>query len=248
MEGIDITKNPSVADVKVLLSLNFRIAVYLKALQAPGKETPGVGELIEYHFVRDKQNDGNAQFSGLEMQVNCVLCKSRIGDSLKLCGLKRPFSELKVLFELPRLTGNHVLYFERTGVSVYPFDWYACFETPDPGFRRNFEKTGSKDARASKDPRWQEIATTIQMLPKLSADFASLEEIHKKQKRDKEDTEKRAKEEEERKKREEENKKREESRRKMEELVKSLEVVARADDNPDNFAKFMETAMAKKKK
>jgi hypothetical protein len=229
MQGIEI-KKPSVGDIKALLSLNFRIAVYVKAVQVGAKETPGVGEEIEYHFVRDKQNDENPLAVGLEMQVNCVLCKSKIGDSLKLCGMAKPFTEIVPLFEVARLTGNYALYFERTRVSVFPFNWYPCFEKEDP-----------------KDPRWKEIEDTIPMLPSITLDLMNMEEMQKKQKRDKETAAKREQEEQEKKKREDENKKREESRRKMEELAKALEKTARADENPENFVKFMEDAMKNKK-
>lgn len=229
MQGIEI-KKPSIGDIKALLSLNFRVAVYIRAVQVGAVETPGVGEEIEYHFVRDKQNDENPLAAGLEMQVNCVLCKSKIGDSLKFCGMAKPFTDLKPLFEVPRLTGNYILYFERFRISVFPFNWYPCFEKDDP-----------------KDPRWKEIESTLPMLPSITLDLINMEELQRKQKRDNEDAAKREQEEREKQKREEETKKREESRRKMEELSKALEKNIRAEDDPENYMKFMQEAMKKKK-
>lgn len=229
MNGIELSDETSkIKDIKALLSLNFRIALYVKGVQVGPKETPGVGETIEYHFVRDKQYDDHPDTA---MSVNCVLCKSRIGDSLKLCGLKRSFADLQALFQNQRLTGNYTLFFERYRIAVFPYDWYACFEKNDPN-----------------DSRWKEIETTIKMLPAISAELATKEELEQKRKRDKEEATKREKEEEERKKRDEENRKREESRKKMEELAKSLEIVAKAEDNPDDFANFMNNMMNVKKK
>lgn len=219
-------KECNVGEIKALLSLNFRIAVYLREIGTAGKES--LGELIEYHFVRNKQYDGISNID-LEMQVNCVLCKSKIGDSLKLCGITKSFTDFKPVFEIPRLTGNYVLYFERYRIAVFPFNWYPCFEKDD-----------------SSDPRWKEIEATLPMIPSLSLNLVNMEELQKKNKREKEESQKREKEEQEKKRRDEENRKREESRRKMEELARSLEIAARADDNPEEFAKFMMNAMKKK--
>lgn len=236
MNGIGLSVDESsVKNIKALLSLNFRIALYAKGVQVGPGNTPGVGETIEYHFVRDKQYDDIPNFAELEMQVNCVLCKSRIGDSLKICGLKKPFSELQALFQNQRLTGNYTLFFERQRIAVFPFDWYPCFE-----------KIDLSDPRGSNDPRWKEIEATIKMLPSIAEELANKEEMIQKRKKDKEDAAKREKEEKERLKREEENKKREESRKKMEELAKSLEMLSKAEDHPDNFTNFMNSAMKKK--
>lgn len=231
----------AITEIKALLTLNLRIAVYIKAIHVGplnGPVAPGEGEEIIYHFVRDRRNDHDPLLTGSPMQVNCVLCKSKIGDPLKFCGMTKPFTELSPLFQLPRLTGNNLLFFERTRISVYPFNWYPCFEKDDP-----------------KDPRWVEVKRQIPLLAEAASDLEKMETARKLQQRQHEETVKREQEEQEIKKAEEAAKKREESRRKMEELARTLiesaldrEREKSKNDNPNSFAADLAKALGGKKK
>ncbi len=190
-------KFESGSQIKALFSFNFRIAAYIRSLGGENpkeSETSRTGSLdseeIEYHFI-----------SGVSppiTSVTCVLCKSRIGDALKLQGLSIDFDKFIDLFKSPKLTGNGTLYFEKYRLALFPFDWYTCFESLVPG------------------NRFEEIINILPSIPEIAKDLECMENIEK----DREITEKQKKEEQ---RKQEEEQRREESRRKMEELVKTLE-------------------------
>lgn len=188
-------KNPTEKEVKALLSQNLRIAVYFTSIEEDKED-------VVYHFVRDKKKE-----TLFEMKVNCVMCKSRIGDPLKLCGLTKTFEEFMIIFKLPKLTGNNTLYFERKRVAIFPFDWHACFE---------------KDARLDStrlDPRWQEIKQKISDLDKISGDLITFENTQKKEIEEKKRMEKEIEEKKRLEKIREDQAKREIARKRMEKLA-----------------------------
>ena len=193
LDGIELPsgKNPTEKEVKALLSLNFRIAVYFTSIEEDKED-------IVYHFVKDSLH-GVSQSA--EMKVNCVMCKSRMGDSLKLCGITKPFDEFLLVFRLPKLTGNNTLYFERKRVSIFPFDWHACFE---------------KDVI---DPRWEEIKQKISDLDRISGDLITFENVQKREAEEKKRLEKSLEEKKRLEKMQEEQAKREIARKRMEKLA-----------------------------
>lgn len=114
---------PNAKELKTLFSMRIRISVTLKAISAaesikiPG-DVPIEGETLEYQFIMDDVNTNN---------INCVFCKSVLGDFLGFCGLKYIFDDFVKFYEESRVIKNNVT-FEKIRVACFPFAWYDCFE------------------------------------------------------------------------------------------------------------------------
>jgi hypothetical protein len=135
--------------------------------------------IVEYHFIKDPRD-------AFLSRVTCVMYTSTTSDPLRLCGVTQTIKDFVTMIEKPVMYVNYYVPYKLTHTSVFPGDWYPCFE--------NAKETRIEGVK-KEIPALQELAN------KIAEEDRKIEE------------EQRKKQEEERKRREEEFKKIEEARR-----------------------------------
>ena len=108
---------------------------------------------VEYHFKKDPRDDEDDLNS-----IVCVMCTSTTSDPLRLCGVTQPIKEFIKMLEKQVIYTNYTTQYQRTGIKVFPGDWYPCFE---------------------KNPK-KRIADVTKLLPTLEALSAKITEDDRK--------------------------------------------------------------------
>ncbi len=113
---MDIDENLSL--IKVCLDANLRIGVSYTSLDKTVQ--------VEYQFVKNGPNVIESRLD-LETEVECIFYRSNNTDPLKLFGSKRTADDfLRYLQNDKKYVPGET--YIRSGVKVYPRDWYDCFE------------------------------------------------------------------------------------------------------------------------